>query len=73
MGHVIGIGTLWSFNNLVIDDLDYLGEEAIDVRINDWGCSSSAPPVETDFGPGTRGGHWDEDEDCLQDEFMTGT
>jgi hypothetical protein len=33
------------------------------------GCVGN-PPIETDFGPGTAGGHWD--EECLLDELMTG-
>ena len=37
---------------------------------NIWGCSSNAPPVEQDGGPGTKGAHWD--EGCMRNEFMTG-
>ena len=70
MGHVIGIGTLWDYNNLVDNNLNYLGPNAQNVWSNTWGCTSSAPPVETDGGPGTAGGHWD--EACLLDELMTG-
>merc|ERR1719203_858420 len=71
MGHIIGIGTLWEQNGLIDGTtLEYLGANAINVWTNDWSCDSSAPPVETDFGPGTRGGHWD--EECLQNELMTG-
>ena len=36
---------------------------------NVWGCIGT-PPVETDGGGGTAGGHWD--ETCLDHELMTG-
>ena len=53
MAHVIGIGTFWEF--LVVDEnLDYYGPKATNVWQNDWGCVGT-PPVEKDFGPGTRG------------------
>lgn len=60
MAHIIGIGTLWGINGAVAANLTYIGESATHVWVNDWGCKSSAPPVETDYGPGTAGGHWDE-------------
>lgn len=66
----MGIGTLWRLNDLVDDELNYLGEEAKTVWANDWGCQTDAPPVEKDGGSGTRGGHWD--DACLRDELMTG-
>ena len=70
IGHILGIGTLWTNNNLVDDNLNYIGSQAIDVWVNDYGCTTNAPPVETDGGSGTRGGHWD--EECMQNELMTG-
>jgi len=70
MGHVLGIGTLWVSNGLTDSNLIYNGQKAISVWRNDWGCVTATPPVEADFGPGTRGGHWD--EDCLNSELMTG-
>lgn len=71
MGHVLGIGTLWSINGLTNTNLDYLGVNAKRVWTEDWGCTlSDSPPIEKDFGEGTAGGHWD--EDCFQNEFMTG-
>lgn len=69
MAHVFGIGTTWALNGLVTSELQYLGAQGISVWEDDWGCDSS-PPVETDGGPGTAGSHWD--ENCLQDELMTG-
>jgi len=35
-----------------------------------WNCTTPGPPVETDFGSGAAGLHWD--EECLVDELMTG-
>ena len=61
---------MWGRNGIINDNLDYSGVNVINVWKNDWNCASSAPPVETDFGPGTRGGHWD--EECLDTELMTG-
>ena len=52
MGHIIGVDTLWKLNELVNDDLEYLGQRAIGIWANDWGCDGT-PPVEIDFGPGT--------------------
>jgi len=69
MGHVVGIGTSWRRNNVVDANNDYIGAAGINVWTNDWGCVSSAPPVEKDFGPGSRFVHWD--EQCLRNEFMT--
>ena len=70
MGHVLGIGSLWSKNNLIGTNLIYQGVNAINVWKNDWNCVTDTPPVETDGGIGTAGGHWD--EDCFDSELMTG-
>ena len=61
MGHVIGIGTLWDNNDLITGNLVYTGANAKSVWTQDWGCVDDSPPIEKDGGPGTRGGHWDED------------
>jgi hypothetical protein len=73
IGHVLGIGTLWRSHGLHAVDAtglsdDYLGAIA-QQKWADLGCSGDLP-VETDGGPGTAGGHWD--ELCLVDELMTG-
>ena len=72
MQHVIGIGTLWDNAGVVIEDpvgtFTYTGARAIDVWQNDWGCTTARPPIEADGGPGTAGGHWD--EDCMADEVQ---
>lgn len=75
MAHVLGYGTVWSqkgllrtVNNRGSLSFDYLGLEAQ----REWealGCTTSLP-IESDFGPGTAGGHWD--ERCLTNELMTG-
>lgn len=70
--HVIGIGTMWDYAGCVGDqasDYPYLCTKATNVWQNDWGCTGT-PPVETDGGGGTAGGHWD--EACLINELMTG-
>ena len=72
MGHVFGIGGQWKRNSIVDENLNYIGQNAIRVWKNDWGCVTNAPPVEKDGDPGggTRGVHWD--EKCLKNELMTG-
>jgi hypothetical protein len=50
-------------------DYTYYGQKGIEVWQNDWGCAGS-PPIERDYGTGTKGGHFD--EACFADELMTG-
>jgi Viral BACON domain/Leishmanolysin len=81
MGHVLGYGTLWepfSVNN--IDLLDepcqsnpsatsgFNGAEAV-IEFGFLGEIGN-PPIENDYGPGTRCGHWD--EGFFDNELMTG-
>jgi hypothetical protein len=71
MGHVLGIGTLWTSNKLHSGSTPndkYKGRYAKQAW-KDMGCSGPLP-VETDGGSGTAGGHWD--EACLGGELMTG-
>jgi hypothetical protein len=71
MGHVLGIGTLWNYNQLHSgDNADdkYKGRSAKQAW-KDMGCSGRLP-IETDGSDGTAGGHWD--EACLDGELMTG-
>ena len=70
MGHVLGIGSLWEINGLY-DGFSgqYASGTQAESEWNNIGCSGPLP-VELDGGPGTAGGHWD--EDCLQNELMTG-
>ena len=48
---------------------DFTGANSVDVWQNEWGCSGF-PPIETDGGAGTAGGHWD--EEIFGNEIMTG-
>lgn len=71
MGHVLGIGTLFSHNGLHSGRSNsdyYSGSRAQD----EWEvfCPGGRLPIETDGGQGTAGGHWD--EKCLRGEMMTG-
>lgn len=84
MGHVLGLGTLWKYFNgfLQFSSTDrnsctgaYLKAKAYSAYLNSGGVASDAvggkvPPVETDFGAGTKCEHWDETR--LGVELMTG-
>ncbi|MCC1491466.1 pre-peptidase C-terminal domain-containing protein [Cognatishimia sp. F0-27] len=69
MGHVLGIGTLWSRLNLV-NGFSYVGSNAVSEYSALITGTATAVPVEEDGGPGTAGGHWD--EDLFDRELMTG-
>ena len=74
MGHVLGIGTLWTNFGLVNfsggcpANPRYTGSSAR----SEWQAlgGSGNVPVEADGGPGTRCGHWD--EGVFNNELMTG-
>jgi hypothetical protein len=75
MGHVLGIGTLWSRLGLLsgagTDDPVFTGSGAV----AEWaaladGRAGGGVPVENTGGPGTREGHWR--ESVLGNELMTG-
>ena len=70
MGHILGLGSLWQQNNLVVSDGNggfvYTGAHAINVWQNEWQCTTDFPPVEADGGSGTAGAHWE--EDCMVNE-----
>ena len=79
MGHVLGIGTLWedhgllSFNGSSCTDssttrISYTGAHA-NAQFKALG-GSGAVPVETNYGEGTKCGHWS--EAALKTELMTG-
>lgn len=79
MGHVLGIGTLWSLHNLLQDPVDGFGEDnpvfvgprAIAEYALIRGGSASMPvPVADRGGAGTRNGHWR--ERTFDNELMTG-
>ncbi len=84
MGHVIGIGTLWSDKSLMNDyqpsdacssssasfttKPSFIGTKAIAEYASLGGTGNI--PVEDEFGVGTRCGHWD--EATFKTELMTG-
>ena len=79
MGHVLGLGTLWTLNNLQTSaeagsakpPCPYSAETKASAEYQALsGCTGVAVPTESDGGPGTECGHWD--EACLLDELMTG-
>ena len=73
MGHVLGIGTLWSELGLLQPsgrDQHFIGQAAVAEYNAIFGTTGNFVPVETDGGPGTAGGHWD--EEILINELMTG-
>ncbi|TMM57286.1 hypothetical protein FEE95_12430 [Maribacter algarum] len=79
MGHVLGVGTLWNINapdfnfsrNLLAGTFEqpYFAGRKANVFWNAEGGTLELP-IEGDFGPGTRFGHWD--EAALNNELMTG-
>lgn len=82
MMHSIGFGTVWTDLGLTDGsvrggDIVFNGENAIiaynnelsDIAAGDPN-SLNGVPVETDGGPGTAGGHWD--EDTFENELMSG-
>ncbi|WP_281540251.1 leishmanolysin-related zinc metalloendopeptidase [Maribacter aestuarii] len=77
MGHVLGVGTLWNvapfgFDRTLrggSDDNPYFLGSKANVFWNAEGGTDELP-IEGDFGPGTRFGHWD--EAALNNELMTG-
>jgi len=73
MGHVIGIGTIWGNLGLVQnagDEIHFTGTQAVAEYQSIFNTSDNFVPVQTDGGPGTAGGHWD--EDVFANELMTG-
>jgi len=61
MGHVLGIGTLWTINSLYVNNTgEYSGANALAQYQVEFDNSATFVPVELDGGPGTANGHWDE-------------
>lgn len=70
MGHVLGLGTLWSDLGLE-DNFRYTGANALrEYRTISGNGNAAFVPVEEGGGPGTAGGHWD--EEIFRSELMTG-
>ncbi len=94
MMHCVGFGTMWDLMGLVTDastdgsDLRFTGENATLEYLASFDTSgdptaADGVPVESDFGAGTRGGHWndgafepdgspDDDQAGFGNEIMTG-
>lgn len=72
MGHVTGIGTLWSRARLLRGILRprFTGRQATNAYQDACDRSARYVPVENNGGPGTARGHWE--EDILDNELMTG-
>jgi hypothetical protein len=69
MGHVVGIGSLWNFRrSLRTPTYDFVGKHANNQFAEIGG--TGLVPVEDQYGPGTRGGHWR--ESSFHNELMTG-
>jgi Leishmanolysin len=76
MGHVLGIGTLWSHKNLLkgagASNPTFAGAGAITEyrTLRGTGARRKRVPVENTGGPGTREGHWR--ETVFRNELMSG-
>mmetsp|Transcript_21752 Transcript_21752/g.47271 ORF Transcript_21752/g.47271 Transcript_21752/m.47271 type:complete len:427 (+) Transcript_21752:359-1639(+) len=68
MGHIAGVGD-WQF--LVNGDFEYIGENAVKVWTDDWGCVGKPPVQKVILEDGTIlvGAHWE--EECFGAELMT--
>ncbi|WP_422000756.1 leishmanolysin-related zinc metalloendopeptidase [Reyranella sp.] len=70
IGHVLGIGSLWSLFGLT-DTNGYVGEYGLEAyRQLSGNASATFVPLETTGGDGTAGGHWS--ESIFGNERMTG-
>ena len=73
MAHVMGFGTLWTSNNLLDGNDNYIGEFGLaGHRIDVDDANASFVPVEKAGGPGTALAHWDETDFGGSSELMTG-
>lgn len=74
MGHVLGIGTLWSYKGLLAGsgtaDPRFTGPKATAEYNALFGRAEGSVPVENTGGSGTREGHWR--ESVFDTEVMTG-
>ncbi|WP_428926104.1 leishmanolysin-related zinc metalloendopeptidase [Marinibacterium sp. SX1] len=77
MMHVLGFGTLWEAMGLVTNNgngtSDFNGANVATAYAAEFG--GSGPSIETEGGPGTAGGHWNEDGSdgyAFENEIMTG-
>jgi hypothetical protein len=74
MGHVLGIGTIWSYLGLLsgagTSNPRFTGSQATAAYNAIFGTTATGVPVENTGGAGTRDGHWR--ESVFRDELMTG-
>jgi Ca2+-binding RTX toxin-like protein len=71
IGHILGLGTLWSSRGLTSASADYIGANALrEYRALSGNASADFIPIEHDGGSGTAGSHWD--EETFDTELMTG-
>ena len=67
IGHVIGFGTLWEFNNVYFDSTSetsvgqYVGPNGLAQYNQEFGLSEDFIPIENNGGPGTEDFHFDEE------------
>lgn len=82
MAHVLGFGTIWTNLGLLTGEFGpnprFTGAGATLEYESIFGVTEGSVPVENDGGPGTAGGHWEEDDlrngltVAFGDELMTG-
>lgn len=73
MAHVIGFGTLWTYNNLYVNGSGrYTGQHALNAYRAEFDPTATFVPAELDGGPGTADGHWDESWLGGSSDIMTG-
>jgi len=74
MGHVLGIGTIWSDKGLLVgagtSNPIFVGAQATAAYNSIFGTHASGVPVENTGGSGTRDAHWR--ESAFGNELMTG-
>ncbi len=74
MGHVLGVGTIWSNKGLVAGagttSSRYTGANAVAEYNTIFGVTGTSIPLETGGGSGTRDSHWK--ESLFDTELMTG-
>ena len=73
MAHVIGFGSLWTYNNIYNNGTgQYTGAAATAAYKAEFDPSASFVPVELDGGQGTEDAHWDESWAGPSSDIMTG-
>lgn len=62
MGHVLGLGTIWTYNNLYVDGSgQYTGAYGLEAYRQEFNQPNATfVPVELEGGTGTADSHWDE-------------